>query len=83
MALIKDKLFIELMHCVKSVRFRRYSGAHFPAFRLNTERYSISLRIQSTCGKMRTRITPNTDTFYAVMSKTTTFAETEITTLKT
>ena len=29
-------------------------------------RYSVSLRIQSECGKMRTRITPNTDTFYAV-----------------
>ena len=26
-----------------------------------------SLRIQSKCGKMRTRITPNTDTFYAVV----------------
>ena len=29
-------------------------------------RYSVSLRIQSECGKMRTRITSNTDTFYAV-----------------
>ena len=29
-------------------------------------RYSVSLRIQSECGKMRTRITPNTDTFHAV-----------------
>ena len=27
---------------------------------------SVSLRIQSECGKMWTRITPNTDTFYAV-----------------
>ena len=26
----------------------------------------VSLRIQSECGKLRTRITPNTDTFYAV-----------------
>ena len=41
-------------HCVKSVRIRNYSGPHFPAFGLNTE---------SKCGKMRTRITPNTDTF--------------------
>ena len=30
------------------------------------ERYSISLHIQSECGKIRTRITPNTDFFYAV-----------------
>ena len=33
---------------------------------LNTERYSVSLRIHSKCEKMQTRITPNTDTFYAV-----------------
>ena len=38
----------------------------FPAFGLNTERYSVSLRIQSECGKTWTTITLNTDTFYAV-----------------
>ena len=54
------------MHSVKSVRIRSYSGLHFPAFGLNTERYGVSLRIQFKCGKMRTRITLNTDTFYAV-----------------
>ena len=31
-------------------------------------RYCASLHIQSECGKMRTRITPNTDSFYAVIS---------------
>ena len=46
-------------HCMKSVRIRSYSGPHFPAFGLNTKRYSVSLRIQSECGKMRTRIAPN------------------------
>ena len=39
----------------------------FPAFELNTERYGVSLQIQSKCGKIRTRITPNTDTFHAVL----------------
>ena len=29
-------------HCVKSVRIRRSSGPHFPAFRLNT--YSVRMR---------------------------------------
>ena len=53
-------------HCVKSVRMRSYSGSHFHAFGLNTERYEVSLRIQSECGKIRTTITPNTDTFHAV-----------------
>ena len=38
-------------HCVKCVRTRSYSGPYFPAFGLNTERYSVSLRIQSECGK--------------------------------
>ena len=50
----------------RSVRIQSYSGLYFPAFRLNTERYSVSLRIQSECGKIWTGITPNTDTFYAV-----------------
>ena len=29
-------------HCVKSVRNRSFSGPHFLAFGLNTERYSVS-----------------------------------------
>ena len=53
-------------HWVKSVHIRSYSGPHFLAFGLNTERYSVSLCIQSKCEKVQTRITPNTDTFHAV-----------------
>ena len=34
----------------------------FTFSRIRTE-YSVSLRIKSECGKIRTRITPNTDTF--------------------
>ena len=52
---------------MKSVRIRNYLGPHFPAFGLNTERYSVSLRIQSEYGKIRTIITPNTDTFNAML----------------
>ena len=37
---------------MKSVRIQSYSDSHFPAFGVNTERYVI---------------TPNTDTFYAVL----------------
>ena len=55
------------MHCAKSVRIQNYSGPHFPAFGLNTERYSVSLCIQSKCGKIRTRIILNADSFYTVM----------------
>ena len=60
-----EKLF-KITHCVKSVRIRSYFGPHFPAFGLNPERYGISLRIQSECGEMRTKINPGSDTFHAV-----------------
>ena len=46
---------------MKSVRIRSYSGLHFHAFGVG------SLRFQSECGKIRTRITPNTENFYAVL----------------
>ena len=55
------------LYCVKSLRIRNFSDPNFPAFGLNTERYGVSLRIQSECGKIRTRKTPNTDTFYAAL----------------
>ena len=53
-------------HCVKSVLIRSLPGPYFPEFGLNTERYSVSLRIQSECGKIGTRKTQNTDTSHAV-----------------
>ena len=43
-----------------------FFGRFFPSFGLNTERYEVSLRIQSKRGKIRTRKTPYLDTFYAV-----------------
>ena len=62
----KNHVNRSLWHCVKTVRIRSYSGPHFPTFGLNMERYGVSLCIQSKCGKIRTRTTPNTDTFYVV-----------------
>ena len=58
-----DRFFKKRTHCVKRVCIRSYSGPYFPTFGLNTE---IHLRSQSECGKIRTRITPNTDTFHPV-----------------
>ena len=52
--------------CVKSVQIRSFSGPYFPVFGLNTERYFVSLRIQSEYGKIRTKKTPYLDTFHAV-----------------
>ena len=40
-----------VIHRVKSVRIRSYSGPFFPAFGMNTEKYSVSRRIQSECEK--------------------------------
>ena len=60
----KLHFFCTVLHCVKTVRIRSFSGPHFPTFGLNREIYS---RIQSECGKMQTGKTPNTDTFYAVL----------------
>ena len=56
-----------LSHCVKSVLIWGYSGRHFSAFELNTKKYWVSLRIHPECGKMRTTITLEADTFYAVL----------------
>ena len=56
----------EATHCVKSVRIRSFSGLYFPTFGLNAGRYSVSLRIQSECEKIRTRKTLNTDTLQVV-----------------
>ena len=53
-------------HCMESARIWSFSGPYFPAFGLNTEGYGESLRIQSECGKIKFRKTPNTNTFHAV-----------------
>ena len=46
------------LHCT---HIRSFSGPYFPACVLNTDRDGVSLLIQSECRKIRTRITPNTD----------------------
>ena len=56
----------KLFFFLKVVRIRSYSDPHFSAFGLNKERQGVTPRIQSERGKIRTRITPNGDTFYAV-----------------
>ena len=63
----QKKKMVTRAHYVKNVRIWSYSGPYFPAFGLNTERCEVSLRIQSECGKIRTRVTSNTQTFHAVI----------------
>ena len=59
------------IHCVKSVCIRSYSGPHFPRIFPHSELIRrdspYSVRMRENAGKVRTRITPNMDTFYAVI----------------
>ena len=52
--------------CAENARIRSFSGLYFPAFGLNTGRFSVSLRIKSKCRKIWTRKTPNKDPFHTV-----------------
>ena len=49
-------LLYAIIHCVKRVRIRSFSGPYFPAF-----------EYLSILSPNETRKTPNTDTFYAVI----------------
>ena len=53
--------FICQIHCVKSVRIWSFSGPHFPHLDLKKRDNT------DTCGKIRARKTPNTDTFHTVI----------------
>ena len=61
----------------KVSKYGNFSGPYFPAFWLNTERHSVSLRIQSECRKIRTRknsvfghFSSSGDCFYGLLDKT-------------
>ena len=64
--LCNEKISCNTEHCVKNIPYLEFSGPHFPAFTLNTEKYRVSLRFHCKCGKMRNRITLNTEIVYAV-----------------
>ena len=51
----------------KVSKFEDFSGPYFPIFELNTDIYSLSLRIQYEYGKILTRKTSNSGTFHAVI----------------
>ena len=46
---------IELPTAWKVSVFGFFPGLYFPAIGLNTERFSVSVHVQSECGKIRTR----------------------------
>ena len=58
---------MSIIYIKKSLNFTKTgNGIQKFGFGLNTERYSVSLRVQPECWKIQTRITPNTDTSYTV-----------------
>ena len=54
------------LHCLIRAHVWNFSGLFFLAFGLNAEKFRVSLRIQSECGKIWIRKAPNTNTFYVV-----------------
>ena len=65
----KKNIFRWDQHCIKIVRIRRFCGPYFPVFELYTENteYTEYLSVFSpNAENIRTRKTPNTDTFHVV-----------------
>ena len=61
------KINFNSLHYVQSVYIRSFYFPYFPACEMNTEIYSANHRIQFECRKIRTRKTPNANTFDAVL----------------
>ena len=64
----KRQGLLQKFHCLKSVPIRSFSGQYFLAFRLNKERYFVSLHIQSKQGQIRARKTPNISSQISISS---------------
>ena len=60
-------VYIYIIHKSSLRKKHPYSELFWSTFGLNTGRYGVSFCIQSECGKIQTKITPNTDTFHAVV----------------
>ena len=63
--LLRSNIFFSSRHVLEFYS-KFFWSLFFPAFRLNTERYAVSLRIQSKCGKIIDQKNSNSDTFHAV-----------------
>ena len=54
---------LRIIRCVRCARIWSYSGLYFPTFGVDMERHRVE-----KCSKIRTRTTPNTGTFHAVIT---------------
>ena len=61
-------------HCLEKVRIWNYSSPYFSRIFPHSDWKRRSVRMREKPGKMRTRITPNIDSFYAVWSNSTKIA---------
>lgn len=64
----KRQGLLQKFHCLKSVLIWSFSCQCFLVFRLNKERYFVSLHIQSIWGQIRTRKTPNISSHISISS---------------
>ena len=64
--MIELNISVKVTQCGKSFRIWSFSGSYIPTFELNTDRYSVYLRVQSEYEKIRTRKIPNTNPFHVV-----------------
>ena len=68
-SLLIFKMLLLWIPLCKKCPYLQFFGPYFPSFGLSTEKYGVSLCIQSKCGKTRTRNTRNLDTFHPVIIK--------------
>ena len=68
-SLLVFKMLLLWIPLCKKCPYLEFFGPYFPSFGLSTEKYGVSLCIQSKCGKTRTRNTRNLDTFHSVIIK--------------
>ena len=61
-------MFVSKVCLYENCPYLEFFQTFFREFRLNTEKYSVSLCIQSKCEKTRTNETPSTETFHAALA---------------
>ena len=69
MRTIDDSIIYVTYTACKVSNYGLFSGPYFPAFGLNTERYSYPSIFSPNAGKYGQEKTPYLDTFHAVISK--------------
>ena len=65
----REGLILNTKQWCQDLRIKKSQNLGIKVVKNRSSRPKVSLRIQPECGKKWTRVTPNTDTFYAVRVK--------------